>query len=172
MLGFFNVAVCHARVSPSGRGERPGTVLRGEGERHKKVGSQNQYIAATQCPLGHSIRPVIRIFPFYRGIRKNFFNKKLLRCVGVTAVTILLISCSPLPAQAALGIESGGMRIYSSIVSLGKWVIIIKGSIDCIQSVLAGDFQSAKKQFFGYLMCFAIMLGLPWAMNEIEVMFK
>lgn len=87
--------------------------------------------------------------------------------IGVVGVTILV----PAVAEAA-GVGAGGMKIYTTILDIGKWVIIIKGTIDCIQSVLAGDFQSAKKQFFGYIMCFAIMLGLPWAMNEIEAMFK
>ena len=94
--------------------------------------------------------------------------KEVLTCAGVATVMILV----PATAEAASSIDASGMRIYKMVVSIGRWVIIVKGSIDCIQSVLAGDFQSAKRQFFGYLMCFGIMLALPWGMNEIEAMFR
>jgi hypothetical protein len=97
-----------------------------------------------------------------RGVRRQLFRSGL---------TVALVAV-PAVASAATGIDAGGMRIYSTIVSIGKWVIVVKGVIDCIQAVLAGDFQMAKRQFFGYIMCFAIMLGLPWSMNEIERIFQ
>ena len=76
------------------------------------------------------------------------------------------------PSIAFAGIEDGGARIHSKLVSVGKWVIIIKGSIDTIQSVLNGDFEVAKKSFFSYLLCFAVLLALPWSLNEVEGVFK
>ena len=74
--------------------------------------------------------------------------------------------------KAVTGIEAGGRRIHGTIVGVGKWVIIIKGSIDCIQSVLNGDIGKAKQQFFGYLLCFGIMLALPWGLDEVEALFR
>lgn len=78
----------------------------------------------------------------------------------------------PAVVEATTGIDAGARRIHGTIVGVGKWVIIIKGSLDCIQSVLNGDVQGAKKQFFGYLMVFGIMMALPWGMDEIEAIFK
>jgi hypothetical protein len=116
-----------------------------------------------------------RIFLFYEKtlkkgglfVQKSSVNRCFLE-IGVTAAVLLV----PAAVEAATGIDAGGRRIHASIVSVGKWVIIIKGSIDCIQSVLSGDVQLAKRQFFGYLMCFGIMLALPWGLNEIEAIFK
>jgi len=95
-------------------------------------------------------------------------NKKLYLGIGYSVVVATLFD----PSMCFAGIEDGGRRIHSKIVSVGKWVIIIKGSIDTIQAVLNGDFPAAKKLFFSYLLCFAIMLGLPWGMDEIEGVFK
>lgn len=97
---------------------------------------------------------------------KKFFQIGIGAAIGIGAGLLL-----PDVAWAA-GIEDGGRRIYSVVVNVGKWVIIVKGTIDCVQSVLQGDFQAAKRQFFGYLLCFGIMLALPWALNEIEAVFR
>jgi hypothetical protein len=97
---------------------------------------------------------------------KKFFQIGIAAAIGIGAGLLL-----PDVAWAA-GIEAGCKRIYSVVVDVGKWIIIVKGTIDCIQSVLQGDFQAAKHQFFGYLMCFGIMLALPWGLNEIEAVFK
>lgn len=96
------------------------------------------------------------------------YSWELVLSIGIAAAVLLV----PAVVEAATGIDVGGRRIHTKIVGIGKWVIVIKGSIDCIQSVLNGDFQAAKKQFFGYLLCFAIMLALPWGLDEIEGLFK
>ena len=95
-------------------------------------------------------------------------NKKFYLGLGYSVAFTILLD----PTVGFAGIEEGGRRIHSKIVSVGKWVIVIKGSIDTISSVLNGDFQSAKKLFFSYLLCFAVMLALPWGMDEIEGVFK
>jgi hypothetical protein len=69
-------------------------------------------------------------------------------------------------------IDSAGRRIYFFIVALGKWVIIVKGAIDVITSVVNGDFQSAKKLFIGYIFAYGILFMMPWMFDEIETIFK
>lgn len=96
------------------------------------------------------------------------FNKNFIIRLAVTMAVILI----PTIVEASLGIDAGGRRIHATIVGVGKWVIIVKGSIDCIQSVLNGDVARAKQQFFGYLLCFGIMLALPWALDEVEGLFQ
>lgn len=95
-------------------------------------------------------------------------NKKTYLGLGYCLAVAILLD----PSEAFAGIDDGGRRIHTKIVSVGKWVIVIKGSIDVIQSVLNGDFQTAKKSFFSYLLCFAVMLALPWSLDEIEGVFK
>ncbi len=94
--------------------------------------------------------------------------KDSLTQIGVAAAVLLV----PAAVEAFTGIDAGGRRLHAKIVNIGKWVIVIKGSVDCIQSVLSGDLQRAKRQFFGYLLCFGIMLALPWGLDEVEALFK
>jgi len=94
----------------------------------------------------------------------------------VSIIIVLMIVLIPMvvfgaSSDAGKGIESGARRIHGTIILVGKWVIIVKGSIDCIQSVLNGEVARAKQQFFGYLLCFGIMMALPWALNEVEGLF-
>jgi hypothetical protein len=70
------------------------------------------------------------------------------------------------------GLDAGGRHIYRKLVGLGKWVIIIKGGFDSIQSAIKGDFGSAKSSFLQYLLIYIILLALPWSLNQIDEVFK
>ncbi|EHQ92108.1 hypothetical protein [Desulfosporosinus youngiae] len=95
-------------------------------------------------------------------------HKTLCIQVGITAVVMFL---SPTVALAS-SVDDGGMKIYWKIVNVGKYVILVKGAVNSIQSVLDGDYEKAKHQFIGYLICFGAMLALPGALNQIEELFK
>lgn len=95
-------------------------------------------------------------------------NKAFYIQVGITATVMFL---SPSVALAS-SLDDGGMNIYWKLVSIGKYVILGKGVVECIQSALNGDYDKAKHGFIGYLMCFGLMLALPSAMNQIEGLFK
>jgi hypothetical protein len=74
------------------------------------------------------------------------------------------------PAFAS--IEAGGYALYLKVLAVGKWVIIIKGTIDIIQTILKGNYFEGKRIFLGYLLCYAAIAILPWALEEVEVIFK
>jgi hypothetical protein len=97
------------------------------------------------------------------------------KIAGVTV--ILLMSAIPLgggsvTAFASSGIEAGAQQLYSKLLSIGKWVIIFKGGFDIIKNMASGDFDSAKKGFISYLVVYVFLFGLPWAMNEVDGIFK
>jgi hypothetical protein len=97
------------------------------------------------------------------------------RIAGVTV--ILLMSAIPLgggsvTAFASSGIEIGAEKLYAKLLSVGKWVIIFKGGFDIIKNMASGDFDSAKKGFISYLVVYVFLFGLPWAMNEVDTIFK
>lgn len=97
-------------------------------------------------------------------------NKIAYRIIGTT-IFVLLASVD-VAFAASTGIDAGGRKIYSKLTSIGKWAIIVKGGWSVINDTLKGDFDVAKKSFFQYLMVYVILLGLPWALNEVEVVFK
>ena len=95
-------------------------------------------------------------------------NKIFYIQVGVSA-TIMLLSPS---VALASGLDDGGMKIYWKLIGIGKYIILGKGVIECIQSALNGDFDRAKSSAIGYLLCFALMLVLPSGLDQIEELFK
>lgn len=90
------------------------------------------------------------------------------RIAGVTVIILL----SGSHALAAGGIEVGAEKLYGKLLSVGKWVIIFKGGFDTIKHMANGDFEGAKKGFFSYLLVYIFLFGLPWAMDEVDKIFK
>lgn len=73
---------------------------------------------------------------------------------------------------SGLGLDAGAQKLYHKLISIGKWVIIIKGAFDTIQATVQGDFVQARKSGLAYLMVYAILLGLPWAFGQVEQLFE
>lgn len=90
--------------------------------------------------------------------------------VGV-ATTIILIGI-PDVSFASSGIDKAAGLVYSKLLLVGKWIIIVKGAIDTINNVVQGDLGGAKKSFMGYLVVYLILNGLPWAMDQVDTVFK
>jgi hypothetical protein len=93
------------------------------------------------------------------------------KVVGTTVI-ILVAGASFDYAFASSGIEDGAQRLYDKLLSVGKWVIIFKGGFDIIKFTAAGDFEGAKKGLLSYLLIYIFLFGLPWAMDEIDAIFK
>lgn len=75
-------------------------------------------------------------------------------------------------AQSGTGIDQAGKKLYQQLLSIGRWVIIFKGAIDTIKSVADGDFDKAKTRFLGYVITYVLLLGLPWAFDQIDKLAK
>jgi hypothetical protein len=103
-------------------------------------------------------------------IKQDRFRKiEMTVRVGLMVVTLVAI---PVDVFAASGVDVAGKRLYKRLLNIGKWVIVIKGGIDLIQSMFNGDMQKAKSTFMTYLLIFAALLGLPFALDEIENLFN
>lgn len=74
--------------------------------------------------------------------------------------------------SAASGIDEGMTKMYSKLLNVGKWFIIIKGGFDIINSMMMGDFHSVKRGALGYLLIYATLQALPWGMNQIDEVFS
>lgn len=103
--------------------------------------------------------------------------------VKVAGITLILIAALPHETFAAgneavatmaggTGLDVGANKIYRKLINVGKWVIIVKGGIDTIKSVAEGDTGAAKKNFLGYVITYAILWALPWALTEVEKIFS
>jgi hypothetical protein len=93
------------------------------------------------------------------------------KVIGTTIIIIMSGGVLNHVSASGLGIEVGAEKLYSKLLVIGKWVIIFKGGFDIIKNLTNGDMDSAKKGFMSYLLIYLLLFGLPWVMDEIEVLF-
>lgn len=60
---------------------------------------------------------------------------------------------------------------FGTFMNIAKWVIVIKGGWDIIAKTLKEDFEGAKKSIVQYVVVFAVLMGLPWALEMVEEIF-
>lgn len=61
---------------------------------------------------------------------------------------------------------------FGTFMTLAKWIIIVKGGWDIIAKTLKEDFEGAKKSVVQYMVVFAVLMGLPHALNFVEDFFQ
>lgn len=98
--------------------------------------------------------------------------KKIVKKSGFIVMTGGLMIVSSDIVNASDGIDKSASKIYDKLLDVGKWIIIIKGGIDTINFTIQGDFDHAKKCFLSYLVVYMVLQGLPWAMNEVDMVFE
>lgn len=104
-------------------------------------------------------------------IEKKVSNKGKIIASTVCLTTAFVLAPDQI-IEASTGIDASANRMYSKLLNVGKWIIIIKGGIDTINNSVKGDFDTAKKSFLSYLIVYLVLNALPWAMNEVDNVFK
>lgn len=109
-------------------------------------------------------------------------NKVVYRVAGATVILLLASDVSAhasandavaVFAHAGGGIDAKANEIYyGKLLAFGKWAIIIKGGWGAIHKLIQEDFEGSKKTFFSYLVVYLMLLAFPWAMNEMDGMFR
>lgn len=102
-------------------------------------------------------------------IRAITKKENIIKIAGITLM--LLVGIPGVTHAAGTGIDVAAEKIYRKLMNVGKWVIVIKGGIDTIQSAVNGDLQASKKNFLGYLFVYIILWALPWGLKQVDVMF-
>lgn len=97
------------------------------------------------------------------------------RVVGST-ILIMVVGGGLDFAFAADGYTNGlidreAKIVYKDLVDIGKWLIIGRGGWEVINCVLKQDVESAKKNFIGYLIAYALLLAFPHLMDKIDGIF-
>lgn len=110
----------------------------------------------------------IKFDEFMRDEKKPSKVSSVAKVIGLTTALLVV----PDIAFAQSSIDIAAHRIYGNLLTIGKWIIIIKGGIDTINYVVKGDIVTARKSFMGYLVVYMVLQGLPWAMNEVDKLFS
>lgn len=108
---------------------------------------------------------------FTQKAKKYITNNKSFY-VTIAGATIFFLFTGMDGVEAASEIDTKARSIYDKLIGIGKWVIVFKGALEMIQNLTSGNFQEAKAKFLQYLLIFIMLLGLPWAMDEVESLFK
>ncbi|ACT00241.1 hypothetical protein [Paenibacillus sp. JDR-2] len=97
-------------------------------------------------------------------------HKVIYRIGAMTLVLLIGLDVTAFAADASIDANAG--KLYHKLIGIGKWVVLIKGAFDTISSTVQGDFVQARKSGLAYLLVYVILLGLPWAFNQVEVLFE
>jgi hypothetical protein len=109
--------------------------------------------------------------PFSAKVERHF--KKYGTVYKVAGMTLIILT-SGLGSHAFASngvIDRAGRTLYIQLVNIGKWVIIFKGGVDIIKALGSGDIDHAKKAFFGYLLTYLFLLGLPFGMDKVDEIY-
>lgn len=85
---------------------------------------------------------------------------------------VVITCCLMGAADPTSAIDVKAHTIYHKLCMVGKWIIVIKGGIDIIGSMMQGDMDRMKKSLIGYVIGYAALLGLPWLMDTANSMFN
>lgn len=107
--------------------------------------------------------------PFSAKVERHF--KKYGRIYKVAGVTAVLIMTGDV-AFASSGIDIEARKLYRELIGIGKWIIVFKGGFDILKMIGSGDLDSAKKSFFGYLLTYLLLLGLPYGLDKVDDIFN
>jgi hypothetical protein len=109
--------------------------------------------------------------PFSVKVERHF--KKYGMIYKVAGVTLIILTSGlGSHAFAASGIDTEARKLYRELIGIGKWIIVFKGGFDILKMIGSGDLDSAKKSFFGYLLTYLLLLGLPYGLDKVDDIFN
>jgi hypothetical protein len=109
--------------------------------------------------------------PFSAKVERHF--KKYGMVYKIAGVTLIILTSSlGSHAFAASGIDIEASKLYKELIGIGKWIIVFKGGFDILKMIGSGDLESAKKSFFGYLLTYLLLLGLPYGLDKVDDIFN
>jgi hypothetical protein len=97
---------------------------------------------------------------------------KVVYRIGALTLIVLLGGVDMVSAAAEGTIDENAGKLYYKLIGIGKWIILIKGGFDTLSATVQGDFPAARKSGLAYMLVYVILLGLPWAFNQIELLFN
>jgi hypothetical protein len=96
------------------------------------------------------------------------------RKVYTSCLIALFIILLPIYAFAAdeMGkLDTGGARILTIVRRIGYWIILIKGITEVVKAGLHGDKHAIGNIIMNYLLIYAALFFLPWALRLVEGIF-
>ncbi|CAM3526917.1 hypothetical protein PALU110988_27435 [Paenibacillus lupini] len=97
-------------------------------------------------------------------------HKVVYRIGAMTLVMLIGLDVTAFAADSSIDENAG--KLYHKLIGIGKWIVLMKGAFDTISHTVQGDFVAARKAGLAYMLVYVILLGLPWAFDQIEGLFE
>jgi hypothetical protein len=97
-------------------------------------------------------------------------HKVIYRIGAMTLVMMIGFDVTAFAAESSIDANAG--KLYHKLIGIGKWIVLMKGAFDTISHTVQGDFVAARKAGLAYMLVYVILLGLPWAFDQIEGLFE
>jgi hypothetical protein len=88
----------------------------------------------------------------------------------MTLVMMIGFDVTAFASESSIDANAG--KLYHKLIGIGKWIVLMKGGFDTLSATVQGDFPAARKSGLAYMLVYVILLGLPWAFNQIELLFN
>lgn len=95
---------------------------------------------------------------------------RLFKISLVTGTILLSVDQTVLAAGGSIDDKMTALY-YGKFIGIAQIIIAGKGGFDTLAKVLRDDFEGAKKGFMQYLLAFAVLMGLPKALEYVETLF-
>jgi len=99
---------------------------------------------------------------------KTHLKKHGIKYLQGVLIVGYIILIDPSVALGVATIEQTSEQFYRKVLGLGRAVILIKGGLEIVQHSLAGDFQASKKTALSYFGMYALLLLLPYGLDQID----
>lgn len=105
-------------------------------------------------------------------------NKNLRKKVAILIGAGLFLAASTyIPVFA--GVSTGpkraddlGRRFWSYVKIIARWSCILSGGLEVVRNLNSGDTKGIWKVALKYLVAYAVIVGLPWAYDEVDAFFN
>jgi hypothetical protein len=97
-------------------------------------------------------------------------NKSFYITVGGYVVLFLITGIDS--SYADSGFDLKAEKMYKKVCGIGKWVIAVKGGFDVMNTITTGDMSALKTKVISYVVAYLSLLGLPWLLDQVEVLFE
>jgi hypothetical protein len=108
-------------------------------------------------------------------------NKKTTRMVALViaaAIMVVVSSDFSYAVEVASNAPAGperlgqlGVRFWSYVKVIARWACIISGGLEVLRNLNSGDVKGVWKVAFKYVVAYAVVVGLPWIFNEVDMIF-
>lgn len=126
--------------------------------------------------IRNDVRNFMKEKDFVEDVKKLLANKKfrmkVLTIVGVGTCVALAPKTTVFAMDGPEKIGLLGEKFWGYVKVIARFGCMICGGLDILRHLNQGDTKSIWKVAAKYIVAYAVIVGLPWVYNEIDLFFS